>query len=167
MKTHHKTVPFDLINGKTVYVDVGVVDVLTELKRLGVKTQYSCQGDKYGKKHSWDTAYFLADRKTTQKLLKQIRRNLSMGVYSKDAKNTARAILLCRTSFTCYLYSGKGTDNSPMRTLSKLQWTARKRSRIYSAFKRKHSWSNAFGGRINVSWYPSYTEKFLQLLKET
>jgi hypothetical protein len=39
----HKQVPFQLMNGKMVTVDAGVLELMTLLRDAGIKTLYSCE----------------------------------------------------------------------------------------------------------------------------
>lgn len=71
--THHTQIRFELANGKKVKVDQRLYAVLTYLRDLGVKTQYSCEGDP-----SYDevglSAYILADRKSFRPIIKEIKK---------------------------------------------------------------------------------------------
>ena len=81
----HRQIPFITLSGEWCCVDVGVFDILTELKAHGVVTQFSCQGGDEYEKNVPQAAYVMADTKSFLPLLKKIKRLYKKGNLSKES----------------------------------------------------------------------------------
>lgn len=76
MKTDHKQVPFGtLANGAIIEVDEGMHDILSLMRDLGLKTQFSCQ-DNLG------LAYVVMDQKSAN-LFENLLRKSEVGYISR------------------------------------------------------------------------------------
>lgn len=150
----HKQVYFETMFGDIVEVDKGMFDILEELKRLGVKTQFSCQGSQpYG-------AYVLADRYSFGRLLRKIYIRRKLGFYSVEAKETVDRFLAGHRMHEFAIFADQGCDERYKVTLRKSE----KRDEQYSI---EHSYSTFYGLRTSVRWPRRYSGAMLRLLRET
>ena len=80
MDTKHEQVPFITLKGKPTTVDKGMRGILKELRRLGVETQFSCEGSR-------GSAYVLGDRRSFKQALKKIHKQYKNEVgYSPSSR---------------------------------------------------------------------------------
>lgn len=151
--TLHTQVPFVTKDGKLVQVDEGLLGVLEELRRLGVETQYSCQGDA-------ECAYVLGSRKTFGPLLRRIH-----SYYKKDLFLSLPSRVIAGRFYWGYrshefsLFFRKGVYRV-------LQFTWNRGVKQSPGYQVERLYSNSFGRRVCVRWPVEDTPKVHQMLFE-
>lgn len=86
----HAQVPYTTKNGVETEVDANMAFTLELLKRLGVETFYSCEGDKRTKTMPSSPAYILGNGRELLRLEMRIKRLAKQGKLSLEAYQTAR-----------------------------------------------------------------------------
>jgi len=154
--TRHKQVPFITLNGHSVEVDEGLFETLTELKRLGIYTQFSCQGDKvFG-------AYILMDTKSAHRLFKKIKDMEAWGWYSNDHAQTIRKFRQGYRLFEFNIFTSNGNGH---RRLFGLKFS--RGVNKDQGFAVERDYSKLKGDRFTVRWPTKEIPKVLALLKVT
>lgn len=153
---HHTQVPFKTSTGKRVEVDEGIYSVLMQLRRLGVRTQYSCQG---GVPKEGQEAYVLADYMSFRKAIKKIKRNVRRGSYSPDSHRVAKLLLFSSNKEFVIVWF---EDN--FRAEKKASYATKFRRRNYSY---EVQLDNKYGMRTTLRWPSKETPAILNMLRET
>ena len=156
INTKHKQVQFITLDGRATLVDEGMLAVLNELRRLGVRTQYSCQKDR-------KTAYVLGDRKSFQPALKKIRQAYKDGLLSEDS---ARAVRCFLRGYTVHEFSWfKVHPDGAYETRFERSISTGHPS-MGPRWSLQYLYSNKFGLRVVVRWPHNRTPAVLAMLKE-
>lgn len=149
INVQHEQVPFVNAFGRLVEVDKGLVDILEKMKRLGVITNYSCEGNL---KH----AYILADGPTAKELEKRIVRLYKAGALSPASEYTVQKFLLGARLFNFSWFKG------PTYLVACLRF----RRRRTAEYRIERSYENHYGFRITYRWPPKDTFRIEELLDE-
>jgi hypothetical protein len=163
--TDHEQIPFTTLDGELTDVDVGMFDVLTQLKEMGVRTQFSCQGGgipiQDSDKKFQRLAYVVADAKSFMPVLREIKRNLRKNYYSEKSEDFAR--MLFRTGFS------REFNLVLRRRNVEHQWSFRLNAELIrrNAYRIEDEFSNRYGHRITLRWPADVMDDFLGLLLET
>lgn len=159
--TKHKQTQFITLDHRAVTVDEGLLPVLNELRRLGVRTQYSCQKDR-------KTAYILADRKTLLPVIKKINRMYENKQYSESTMEIVRRFRRGYSSHEFSWFKNHKIPNERMPAIeTKFQRTISTGYHAPCRYSIEYLYSNTYGRRIVVRWPHYHTAEMLQLLKET
>lgn len=154
----HPQVAFETFRGIMTTVDEGLFDLLTMLKKLGVETQYSCQGNEFA-------AYVCAEAKGFDKLIRHIRRAAKAGTLSEvskhlfaDFENGYRKIEI--SHFWNNRSGREGHFYYATRTLGRHLQGKKQR------FSFERTISKRYGHRITVRWPVDLTPHVETLLEE-
>ena len=134
----HRQMVFELSDGRLATVDADIYDLMIELRRLGVKTQFSCQGDKNR------AAYFLADRKSLKPVLKKLNK-LHRGF--KSAHKTYE--------FDIFMHDGE--DHILHYEFNR---------GTHPGYRIERTYSPTYGARIIVRWPSIKTKAFVDALRK-
>lgn len=151
----HKQVLFITLDRRSVEVDAGMLYILQELRRLGAKTQYSCQGDVAG-------AYVLMDRWSFNRLRRRIVRCRVFGGYSEDSLDLLREF---RSGYRTQDFRTWRTNEAGV-VLTRRVLFARGVNDL-GQFTIEQDYSRRFGIRTTLRWPTAESDRVLQLLKET
>lgn len=159
-ETNHKQVPFKTLDGEVVGVDEGVRPVLEQLRRLGVRTQFSCQGDMFA-------AYVLADRKSFFPVLRLIRKKYQRRAYSPLARDAAWGFL--RGGFTQHSFVRYRVVDKPYGRVHTILWNVKYERGLSDrqSYSIEYDYDNIYGFRICMRWPKQDMHKVLRLLMET
>lgn len=150
MQTNHVQTQFITLDGETVEVDEGMIDILNALKSLGIKTTFSCE-DSMGR------AYILMPTSSAKRLERIFRRgNFSTSTEALVAKfHEGR-----RTSeFSLYFGGDRGMD------LRARLLFVKKHSRR-NIFRVERVCDNKWGFRTVYRWPAHVSPKVLAALLE-
>lgn len=147
----HAQVPFTTLDGDSTTVDAGIFHIIEQLKEMGVRTQYSCEGGTFA-------AYVCADRKSFGPVIRAIRRQFDDEVYSPEATHFAFDLLHGKRDYHLHFGIGNGVSRSVVVSPGEPMITD---------FVLETSISNQFGVRTIVRWPREATADFYQLLRET
>jgi hypothetical protein len=156
MDTDHEQVPFTTFDGELTEVDVGMFDVLTRLKEMGVRTQFSCQGGE-----DLQPAYVAADARSFMPIVRAIRKQLRWRNYSSEALNVARLLMYGGLKREVNFLVDKREDTYLYTFHIRFK---KKRSGFFSI---EDVYSNRFGHRIVFRWPAEFTDDILKMLYET
>lgn len=152
--TMHPQVGFETIGGQIVEVDEDMFPILVELHRLGVRTQYSCQGDASG--HG---SYVLADWFSFYPILWKMRMGLLKNSYSKDARRAAQKLLAGFREVAVVWFYIRRRDEAKFL--------------FQRGFKTNQRWSietqldNRYGLRLTLRWPAKELDNIRLMLEET
>lgn len=155
----HPQVPFTTLTGETVEVDEGLIYILEELKRLGVKTQFSCQGI-HEKGKRGQSAYILADNRSFSRLTRKIYRKYKRRGYSPESMQQVRHFIKGYRMYEFAMFLEQGTNEVYKAIFSR----GRKNMTRYSVERTR---SATYGTRLTVRWPVIETDAILNLLIET
>lgn len=160
----HEQVPFITLSGKQVNVDKGLEKVLILLKKHGVKTLYSCQGE-YNKPWHYplpqELAYISMDLKTTIGLARRIRKYSKQHRYS----NRVNSDLEYFYAGTKELYIPKYYDDEGESLKTSKQFFWYKESS--SSCKYEFDYNKIHGWRLIIRWDNIKTRAIEDLLGQT
>lgn len=154
----HIQVPFVCVDGEEVEVDKGMVPILSELKRHGVKTLYSCEGDH---DYEWedDRSYVLIRARTFWPLAKKIIKGYRNKSYSEDVMGLLSEFVNGLHELYFGLYKNEGTY--------RLWSTMFRHNARWSDNHSELSIGNHYGIRVCFRWREYNNEMVLKLLRET
>lgn len=157
----HKQTQFITLDGEQTTVDKALLPIMVELRRLGVRTQYSCQKDR-------KTSYFLADRKSLKVLIKKIMWGYENGKYSPESREIIQNFL---RGYRCHELSWFRKHKIPGRKSPAIETvferTLSKGDKRWPRYSVEWLYSNVFGLRAVVRWPWHMNEAILVLLLET
>jgi hypothetical protein len=156
----HPQVLFTTLRGVETTVDEGLFIVLTMLKKLGVETQYSCQGDEYA-------AYVCAKAFGFDRLVRDIRRLSRSRRLSRASRKLVSNFESAHRKFEFNHWSGRGTSRQKERRIFYTSRTLGKNMRgKKQRFSFERSISKRYGHRITVRWPVGQTPAVERLLSE-
>lgn len=155
-RTEHDQVLFITIDGNSVYVDEGLLEILEEFRRLGVRTQFSCEGGEF-------SAYVLGDWRGMARLLRKFKKQSKNGYYSGFSKDIIESFHYGRHEFELANYRDARSGAEEPRYIFERSRGQRGPRR----FAIEKSYSPQYGARITLRWPRLYNHRILNLLKET
>lgn len=152
-KPDHPQVPFTTVHGKKTEVDEELLDILEALKRIGVVTLYSCQGDE---KHH---GYISALRPGMNRFLKIMFSISDDRRYSQEVREFIKGF---KNGYKDVEFAIRFQDG----TYQAWAWNFSKGYENPRGYQIERSWSNDHLPRIVIRWPHYQNETFLQLLQE-
>lgn len=156
MNRFHDQTKFTTLSGKKVQVDVGIVSVLEELKRLGVETFFSCEG--VGNE---ENAYVLCNGFHILKLIRRINQWRSYSLYDSEFIFESYKLGYREIQLNHYRRVGKSDIKKIFETSFNLGYSD------VPGFAIEFSYSLMLGFRCAIRW-PSFMSKDIyRLLRVT
>lgn len=155
---HHEQYPFITIDRKIVEIDLGIYEIIRELKMLGIKTSFSCE-------NSRGRAYILMPLRSARKLEKTIYRQLKKNVFSLESLDLIEKFVNSRFYYRFAIFlrqKNKKRPGSYIKTLFKWEHAVG-HNRGYEIERLADT---LFGLRATYRWPVEDSPAVLAMLKE-